>query len=322
MWRSSALIAGLVLVLALPSWPRPAAEPVAETEGMVEEEPGASAERTAEEEPLLFGVVSFYYPRRMFLKYEPLVSYLSGCTGRRWELRLGATYDQTVSELCSGRLTAAYLGPLTYIRAHAACDTEPVARLNTGGRETYRSYILVRADSPIREITDLRGKRMAFGSALSTSSHLVPRAILVEAGMDLQKDVICSYLEHHEEAARAVVAGEVDACGVRDIVGDRFLTKGLRLLVQSDPIPNFPIAVAPGVGDDLRQTLTHVLVDLPREDPAKAAIMAGWDRELADGFAPATDAEYDRIRELATEVLGAGALALPEEALRCAGSRP
>jgi len=276
----------------------------------------------AEEEPLLFGVVSFYYPRLMFLKYGPLVEYLSEQTGRRWELRLGVTYEQAVGELCAGRTTAAYLGPLTYVRANAACGAQPVARLNTGGHDTFRSYILVREDSPIRSLTDLKGKRFAFGSALSTSSHLVPRAILVEAGLDPGRDVQCAYLEHHEEAARAVQMGEADACGVRDTVGDLFLDRGLRLLVESEPIPNFPIVLAPGTSPEVRQGLLRALVDLPREDPQTARAMAAWDRELADGFARATDAEYDRIRRLAKEVLGVGTLTRPEEALRCAGAGP
>jgi hypothetical protein len=50
--------------------------------------------------------------------------------------------------------------------------------------------------------------------------------------------------------------------------------------------------------------------------------MAAWDAELADGFVPATDADYDDVRDLAREVLGVKALTLPEEALRCTGSRP
>ncbi len=304
MRRSAATAVALLFLLVFPCPARQAAEP------------------GVEEEPLLFGVVSFYYPRLMFLKYGPLVEYLSENTGGHWELRLGATYEQTVGDLCAGRLTAAYLGPLTYIRAHAACGAEPVARLHTDGRETYRSYILVRQDSPIRELADLRDKRFAFGSPVSTSSHLVPRAILVEAGLEPGVNVRCSYLEHHEEAARAVQMGEADACGVRDIVGDRFLSRGLRLLTESDPIPNFPIVVAPGTTADLRRELARVLVDLPRDDPATAQAMTAWDRELAGGFARATDAEYDTIRDLAKRILGVGALTVPESALRCAGSSP
>ena len=50
--------------------------------------------------------------------------------------------------------------------------------------------------------------------------------------------------------------------------------------------------------------------------------MTSWDRELADGFTRATDAEYDSVRQLAKDVLGVGALTLPEAALRCAGPDP
>jgi phosphonate transport system substrate-binding protein len=304
MRRSVPAVAALLILLAFPCFSRQEAAP----------EP--------KEEPLLFGVVSFYYPRLMFIKYGPLVDYLSEHTGRRWELSFGATYEQTVNDLCSGRLTAAYLGPLTYIRAHAACGAESVARLNTDGQETFRSYILVRRDSPIRRPADLKGKRIAFGSALSTSSHLVPRGILVKAGLEPGKNVFCSYMDNHEDAASAVELGEADACGVRDLVGDRFLERGLRLLVESDPIPNFPVVVAPGVGAEMRRSLSRVLIDLPRENPDMARAMLAWDRELADGFAPATDDEYDGIRELAREVLGPRAMTLPESALQCAGSRP
>ncbi|MBW1882485.1 MAG: phosphate/phosphite/phosphonate ABC transporter substrate-binding protein [Deltaproteobacteria bacterium] len=284
--------------------------------------PGLDAqesERSREVATQHFGVVNFYYPRMMYLKYQPLVDYLSEHTGRSWELRVSTTYQQTVDELCAGRLTAAYLGPYTYVRARAACGAEPLIRLQTGGRDTYQSYILVRDDSPVRELAELEGKRFGFGSAMSTSSHLVPRAMLVEAGIDLGQDMQCLYLGHHQRALRAVLLGEVDACGVRDIVGKRFLERGLRILARSKPIPNFPIVVAPQTTDETRRELLRVLVELPATNPVIARRMTGWDEELAQGFVPSDDADYDSIRALAEEVFGAGALRLSEADLRCSG---
>jgi phosphonate transport system substrate-binding protein len=270
-----------------------------------------------DEPPRLFGVVSFYAPRMMYLKYQPLVDYLSEHSGWQWELRANTTYQQTVDELCSGRLTAAYMGPLTYVRAHAACGAEPILRLRTGGRESYQSFILVRDDSPVHELADLEGKRFGFGSVLSTSSHLMPRAMLEEAGIDVAHEMQCLYLEHHERAARAVLVGEVDACGVRDVVGERFLERGLRVLARSRPIPNFPIVIAPETPAEIRRALIRALVELPAEDPAIALGMTAWDEELAQGFVFSEDPEYDEIRVLAEEILGPGALALPEAHLQC-----
>jgi len=285
--------------------------------------PGLGAEkrtRPADEEPHLIGVVNFYYPRLMYLKYQPLVDYLSEQTGHRWDLRISTTYQQTVDELCSGRLTMAYLGPLTYVRAHAACGAEPLVRLQTAGLATYRSLILVREDGPYRRLSDLAGSRFAFGSALSTSSHLVPRGMLEKAGLDLTTDLEISYLEHHERAARAVLLGEVEACGVRDIVGQKFVGRGLRVLAESDPIPNFPFVLGPRAADAMKRELIRVLIELPKENPSISETMASWDKEIARGFVPCTDAEYDGVRRLARQVLGPDALTLPEVELRRAGA--
>lgn len=282
--------------------------------------PGRAEEPAKQDKVHLLGVVSFYYPRLMYLKYQPLVDHLNEHTGLRWDLRISTTYQQTVDELCADRLTLAYLGPLTYVRAHASCGAEPLVRLQTGERSTYRSYILVREDSPYGDLADLKGKRLAFGSPLSTSSHLVPRGMLEDAGIEFPRDMRCTYLEHHERAARAVLLGEADACGVRDLVGERFLGRGLRVLARSRPIPNFPFVISPGSPPELRRELVRALVELPHEVPAIAETMAKWDEEISSGFVLSTDAEYDGVRKLAEHVLGEGALALPEGELRCSGS--
>jgi len=270
-------------------------------------------------EPLRLGVVGFYNPRLMYLKYQELVDYLTETTGRRWELVIGSSYEETVEGLCSGTLDLAYLGPFTYVQAHARCGALPVVRLRTLGRETYRSLMLVRTDSPIREVSDLGGRRFGFGSPLSTSSHLVPRAILMEAGLAAGKDVECRYFRHHERAARAVLLGEVEACGVRDIVGEKYVGRGLRVLARSDPIPNFPLVVGPGDDGTIRRMIVRALLEVPQKEPAVRARMGCWDRELAGGFLPAADADYDGVRVLARRVFGPRALLLGPGALQCGG---
>lgn len=266
---------------------------------------------------LRFGVVSFYNPRLMYLKYQPLVDYLSNATGRPWELVIGASYERTVEDLCAGRLAVAYLGPYSYARAHAACGALPVVKLNTDGKPTYRSVIMVRKDSTISSLKELAGKRFGFGSPMSTSSHVMPRAMLEDAGLHPGVDFACRYYFHHERAARAVLLGEVDACGIRDIVGDKFTHRELRILATSEGIPNFPFVVGPKSPPELREELLRALVTRPRVDPAVAAAIRSWDEELAGGFVPATDADYAPVRLLAVHVFGPSALTLRENELEC-----
>jgi len=269
--------------------------------------------------PYRLGVVGFYNPRLMYLKYQPLVDYLAVRTGHPWELEVGATYQGTVDALCSGQLTLAYLGPLTYVRAHAACGAVPIVRLQTAGKSTYRSYVMVRVDSNIHTLRDLKGSSFGFGSPLSTSSHLVPRAMLEHAGLMVGKDIRCRYYYHHDRAARAVLMRDVAACGIRDIAAARFIGRGLRILARSEPLPNFPLVVSSATPKPLRSLLIEALVDIPHRDPLARRQMAGWDEELAGGFALAADADFEPIRRLARKIFGPRALELSSRALVCDG---
>lgn len=268
-----------------------------------------------------FGVVSFYNPRLMYLKYQPLVDYLNTHTPWHVELDLQNSYDETVEGLCSGRLQLAYLGPFTYLRAQEACGARVAVRLNTRGLATFQSYIMVRQDSPFRSLADLANTRFGFGSVMSTSSHLVPRVMLERAGLRPGTNVACDYFGHHERAARGVLMGEVSACGVRDIVGDLFKDRGLRVLARSDPLPNFPLAVARNAPAGFEEALVSALVDLPRRDPRVGRLFASWDDELSSGFARGGTNDYAPIKTLATGLFGPRSLTLPIAALACGPER-
>jgi phosphonate transport system substrate-binding protein len=261
-------------------------------------------------------VSSFYCPRLSYEKYQPLVEHLGARTGRAWTLVVARSREAAVADLCEGRVALAYLGPFGYVRAHERCGAEPLARLRTGGQVKYHSYVLVRADSPLERLEDLRGRRFGFGAALSTTSHLVPRAMLQEAGLRPGRDVGCRYFEHDHDAARAVLLGDVDACAVRDLTGELFMERGLRRLALSSGIPGPPLVLAPGTAPELRDALRDLLLSFP--GPARpAGSRAGWDPELAGGFAPVVDSDYDSVRRLAAEVLGPGAERRAEAGLVC-----
>lgn len=283
--------------------------------------PAAVTAGPAAKTTLKFAVVSFYNPRLMYLKYQPLVDYLSAHTPWHFELDLSGSYRETVERICDGRTQLAYLGPFSYLRARRQCHVDPVVRLNSEGRSTYTSYIMVREDSPVRTLADLRGKRFAFGAVLSTSGHLMPRLMLKQAGLEPGRDIQCAYYAHHERAALAVLTREVAACGVRDLVGDELKGKGLRVLAQSEPMTNFPLVVGPKVPRGFRAALIDALVALPRRDPSAAREIAGWDVELSGGFAEVSPAAYLPVAEFARRLFGPKALTAPADDLVCSPGR-
>jgi len=268
----------------------------------------------AEGQTLRLGVVSLDSPRVIYGRFQPLVDHLSARTGRPFELRLRPSYDAMIEDLCSSRVDFAYLGPFGYLRAHARCGATPLMRQVRAGRPTYRSYILVRSDSRFGSLPELRGCLFGFGDPLSTSAHLLPRAMLRTAGIDPVRDLGCRYYDHHDLAARAVLLGEVDACAVRDAVAERFLERGLRALARSEPIPAFPIVAAPSTLARLRAEVSDALAAYPgfpaNGDPADEAERLGT-------FVPVEDEEYDEVRDLAESVFGPDALDRPAALLRC-----
>jgi phosphonate transport system substrate-binding protein len=289
--------------------------------GLLVPAPAVSAETRpgAGEETLRLGVVGFYNPRLMYQKYQPLADYLTDETPYRWELDISTTYEQTVEDLCAGRIALAYLGPLTYVLARYRCKAEPLVRLNTGDSTTYRTVILVRQDSAIDALVDLEGRTFGFGAPLSTSSHLVPRAMLQDAGVGDEEGIRFRYFKHHERAARAVLLNEVAACGIRDTIGEKFVERGLKVIERSGPIPNFPLVVPASASPKLRREILIALVDRPKESQELAARIRSWDKELAGGFAKARDTDFEPIRRLAERIFGPEYLSAPVSALRSDG---
>jgi ABC-type phosphate/phosphonate transport system substrate-binding protein len=141
--------------------------------------------------------------------------------------------------------------------------------------------------------------------------------MLLDAGVRPGADVRCRYYGHHDQAARAVLMREAAACGIRDLTGERFKGRGLRVLAISSPIPNFPFAVGPQTPPQLAAALVDALVQLPERDAAVARTMAGWDEELSGGFAAAAAGDYVPLGNLALRVFGRRALQVDPAALVC-----
>ncbi len=63
----------------------------------------------------------------------------------------------------------------------------PLLRRLKQGEASYRSVLFARRDSGLQSIEDLRGHVIAFGEPFSTSSFLLPKASLVERGLQLER---------------------------------------------------------------------------------------------------------------------------------------
>ena len=247
-----------------------------------------------EKDPVIyFGIIPRYNPMLMYRTYQPLMDYLTEHTPYRFELKLARDYTEAVRLLREGVTPIASLGDVTFAEARQLFGAVPVVKpLNAQGKDFYRSIIVVREDSPIRTLQDLRGKTFAFGDPHSTSGNLIPRYFLFEHGITLFEFKEFVTLGSHDAVAKAVLKGRYDAGAVKDVIAHRYKEHGLRFLAESGPIPSVPIVVRRDAPSELVAAVRKALLAIDGKDPGQRERMKDWDPEFRNGFTEAREDDY------------------------------
>ena len=228
----------------------------------------------------------------------PLKKYLERALGKNIELVVTTDYSSMIEAMRFGRIEVAYFGPLSYVLAKSkAPDIEPFAVGVSKGSPTYKSVIIARVDGPVKTLADIKGKTMGYGDFASTSSHLIPRALLARNGMFGDTDYKYVLLGAHDAVARAVQAGQVQAGGLSLEIFISLVVKGsidgdkITVLAESDPIPNYPIVMQGYLAPELKASLRSAFIELDDKEILKTF--------RAERFVATDDHAYDILRETA-----------------------
>ncbi len=249
-----------------------------------------------------FGVVPRDNPRMAYEKYQPLIDYLSETTPYRFELVLKKTYEDTVYALGTGEIEMALLGPLAYLEARALFGAVSILKGTTvKGEPFYRSVIITKRDSPVNDLSDLRGKAFAFAALKSTSGNLIPRYLLAGAGIHLSELGEYRNFAYHDSVVKWVLRGKYDAGAVREVIAEKYLPLGLKIIASSEPIPTGPVVVGPRTPYAVAETVKRVLQDMGRTERGRE-VLGRLDPEVRGGFVAADDSDYEGIREMINEV--------------------
>lgn len=262
------------------------------------------SQKTAGEKSAIvsFGVVPRDNPRIAYEKYQPLMDYLSDVTSYRFELVLKKSYDDTVNALGRGEVDVALLGPLAYLEAHKKFGAISILQSVTEKNEsTYRSVVVVRKDSPLTKLHELKGRSFAFAAPQSTSGNLYPRYMLAEAGIHLKDLKDYSNYNYHDSVVKWVLNGDFDAGAIRETVAEKYLPSKLRVIDTSEPIPTGPVVIGPKTTYAVAESVRKALLDLGRTETGKA-VLEKLDPELRRGFAQAEDHVYENVRRMINDV--------------------
>ena len=261
--------------------------------------PLPEAPATAYKPVVYFGAIPRYNPIIMYRSYQPLMNYLTANTPYRFELKLSRNYHQAVEYVLDGTTPVASLGDVTFAEAHAKIGAIPILKpLNADGFPYYHSIIIVRENSPVQTLDDLKGTHFAFGDYHSTSGKLIPHYHLQRQGIELTDFSSYEHMESHDAVAKAVLKGTAAAGAVKDVVALRYREHGLRFLSISDPIPAVPIVVRKDAPEQLVAALKMALLAIDPNDPRFHQELIKWDPEFAHGFTTAEVEDYQLIFDL------------------------
>ncbi|MET0081135.1 MAG: phosphate/phosphite/phosphonate ABC transporter substrate-binding protein, partial [Candidatus Thiodiazotropha lotti] len=188
-------------------------------------------------ESLVMGVHPYRPHNELKEMFQPLANYLSMELGRKIEVRIGDSYQSHHDAILSGDVDFAYIGPSLFVTLTRTNNDIPVlARLEVNGKPTFTGKIIVSNDSEINDIEDLKQRQFAFGNRSSTMSHLIPRHMLYEAGIDLDDLAGYRHYSNHNNVALAVLAGDADAGAVKEAVFEKYKSHGIVAIKTTEAV--------------------------------------------------------------------------------------
>ncbi len=225
---------------------------------------------------------------------------LEKATGSKIELYPVSDRSAAAAALAGDKVDLVFTGPAEYVVLRSRAKVDPVIAIRRPG---YRSCIYVDKDSPAQSLADLKGKTVGMSDIGSTSGHLGPSQLFVDAGMNPQEDLKVATVGDAVHAA--LERGDLDAVGVGCHDRDEYIEgkeAEYRTLKEGPPLPPDVIVSAPTVSAAARKEIHDAFqanwqVLLP-------AMLEGKDNAKYEDaeLVSLNDQDYDVVRSMYTAI--------------------
>jgi len=229
-----------------------------------------------------------------------------------FDVVLYTNYERQVEAHVRGHFDVAWNSPLAWLQLERAAARIGRAAHAIVMRDTDRdltSVVVVRADSPVKTLADLKGRTIAVGAHDSPQATLIPlehlRAHGLQPGRDVEVrhfDVLVGKHGDHiggeRDAARALVAGEVEAACMIDGNHLLFAREGVlapgstRILAQTEPYDHCNFSVLDDPKRPILAKFARLLLGMSYEDPTVRTLM---DLEGLKAWLPGRTSGYAQL---------------------------
>ncbi|MCU7920016.1 MAG: PhnD/SsuA/transferrin family substrate-binding protein [Candidatus Thiodiazotropha sp. (ex Epidulcina cf. delphinae)] len=246
---------------------------------------------------LTFGVYTSDKPTAMVKMFRPILNALETRLAKklgepvRITLQVANTYERGIDDLVSGQVDFARMGPASYILAKERNpDLQLLAMESNRGSKIFYGIICVHEQSPIEDLSQLKGRTFAFGNEHSTIGRYLSQHLLVKQGLHAGDLSGYQYLDRHDKVGAAVATRRFEAGALKESTFKKLKAKGMKIR----ELARFPNVTKPWIasgkmGTEMVAVLRESLLGL--KDPAALKSIK------KDGFLPAEESDYAIIRE-------------------------
>ncbi|MCG5061673.1 MAG: PhnD/SsuA/transferrin family substrate-binding protein [Limnoraphis sp. WC205] len=215
------------------------------------------------------------------------------------------SYIAAVVAFQSNQVDLILTGPSEYVVIHARTDALPLIAI---ARQDYYSIIVVPEQSNIQSLNQLSGKTISLKKPGSTSGHLGPTKLLLDAGLKPNVNYQVMMLGS-QEGMEALAEGKVDAWGgsKTDYEGYKISGKSFREIEKGSPLPSDLIVASDFLDSKVVAEYKKRIIE--NQDKLLRALVAGEETQKYKGsrLVPVEDSDYDIIRDV-YQAIGEGEL--------------
>ncbi|HKY49770.1 MAG TPA: phosphate/phosphite/phosphonate ABC transporter substrate-binding protein [Candidatus Limnocylindria bacterium] len=270
--------------------------------------PASSQPSAAPQSKITIAVQPTATPEQLSANAKELDDFLTQKMAREVELVFPTTYAGVVEALRFGHAQAAFMSAwparLAWKIADADVGLAEIREVVIGQEKKeetfYFSYWVVPKDSTATKLEDLRGKRVAFPSQLSTSGYVAPLARLVELGLVTKPAAgkeadpktffgQVAFAGGYQQGWEALKAGQVDVAIIAGDVSEslyREVLNGTKVIEQQGPVPSHSVVFAKQLDAQTKQQLKDALLEL--NNTQHRPLMRRFISGIFVGFKPTT----------------------------------
>jgi phosphonate transport system substrate-binding protein len=257
-----------------------------------------------EENPIIWAFVPSGEMERVAAGAQSVADLLHDKTGLYFTTNVATEYAGVIEALSSDPPEAqmASLATFAYVLAADRGVAEAALVALRFGTPTYNGQIIVRADSGISSVAELKGKSFGRPDPISTSGWIIPMLTMRAAGINPETDLDeIVDAGSHDSVVAAVYNGDIDAGATYMDARTRIeedhpdvMEKVVVIEVTAD-IPNDGVQFSPVVPDDMREKIVAALLEIAQTEEGKDALKTAYQWS---GLEKHGDTFYDPFRQV------------------------